>query len=212
MKPQLRTWQSWMTAGFLVAALLLATRQFCFDTTPAEAQKPNRTEQVIDVQRSILKLEIGTGGFLSAFGHRHEIEGRIAQGRVQCCDSPSVELRIEAKELHVVDPGEPDDVRAKIEARMLGPEVLDTSRFPDIRFQSTSVSAAGKDRWTARGDLTLHGQTHTITADVSLANGQYEGETKLRQSDFGITPVSVAGGSVKVKDEIRVAFDIATVH
>jgi hypothetical protein len=30
----------------------------------------------------------------------------------------------------------------------------------------------------------------------------------LRQKDFGITPVSVAGGSVKVKDEVRIEFEI----
>jgi hypothetical protein len=30
----------------------------------------------------------------------------------------------------------------------------------------------------------------------------------LRQKDFGITPVSVAGGSIKVKDDVRVDFEI----
>jgi len=34
----------------------------------------------------------------------------------------------------------------------------------------------------------------------------------LNQSGFGITPVRVAGGTVKVKDEIKVAFSIALIE
>jgi hypothetical protein len=30
----------------------------------------------------------------------------------------------------------------------------------------------------------------------------------LRQSEFGITPVTVAGGTIKVKDEVRVEFEV----
>jgi hypothetical protein len=31
----------------------------------------------------------------------------------------------------------------------------------------------------------------------------------LKQTDFGITPVTVAGGTVKVKDEVKIEFEIA---
>ena len=32
----------------------------------------------------------------------------------------------------------------------------------------------------------------------------------LKQTDYGITPISVAGGAVKVKDELNIDFDIVT--
>jgi hypothetical protein len=32
----------------------------------------------------------------------------------------------------------------------------------------------------------------------------------LKQSEFGITPISLAGGTVKVKDEMKIDFDIVT--
>jgi hypothetical protein len=32
----------------------------------------------------------------------------------------------------------------------------------------------------------------------------------LRQTDYGIAPISVAGGTVKVKDELKIDFDIVT--
>jgi polyisoprenoid-binding protein YceI len=66
----------------------------------------------------------------------------------------------------------------------------------------------GEGHWTVRGELTLHGQTKPVTADVSEKAGHYTGRATVKQTDFGIKPVKVAGGTVKVKDEVRVEFDI----
>jgi polyisoprenoid-binding protein YceI len=92
---------------------------------------------------------------------------------------------------------------------MQGPEVLDVGRFPEIHFQSTGAESRGTDRWVIQGNLDLHGQTHPISFEVTLKDGLYEGTAVLKQSEFGITPVRVAGGTVKVKDEIKVKFSIA---
>jgi hypothetical protein len=35
-----------------------------------------------------------------------------------------------------------------------------------------------------------------------------EGDVSLLQTDFGITPIKVGGGAVKVKDKIRMRFDV----
>jgi polyisoprenoid-binding protein YceI len=59
------------------------------------------------------------------------------------------------------------------------------------------------------GTLDLHGQSHPVTVDVSLKDGVYQGTAALKQTEFGIKPVTVAGGTVKVKDEIKVEFAIA---
>ena len=39
-------------------------------------------------------------------------------------------------------------------------------------------------------------------------NGRYRGIAELKQKEFGINPISLAGGTVKVKNELRVEFDI----
>ena len=44
--------------------------------------------------------------------------------------------------------------------------------------------------------------------DVREAEGRFVGFAILKQTDFGIKPVKVAGGTIRVKDEIRVEFDI----
>jgi hypothetical protein len=48
-----------------------------------------------------------------------------------------------------------------------------------------------------------------MSFEVALKNGLYEGTAMLKQSAFGIKPVRTAGGTVKIKDEIKVAFSIA---
>ena len=96
---------------------------------------------------------------------------------------------------------------------MLGPEVLDAPRHPGIHFQSTAVTAARRDGDAVlldlHGKLSIHGVTREITVPVRVTFDadrlQASGSTKLRQTDFGIKPISKAG-IVKVKDELDVSW------
>ena len=164
-------------------------------------------QKAIDTERSVLTVRVYKAGAFSAFGHEHAIRAPIQNGSFDE-DKRSVEFVVDARALRVVDSGVSDKDRADIQNTMLGPKVLDSSQFREIRFHSTEVSGSGENRWTVHGDLTLHGQTHPVTVDVSRQEGRYRGSVRLRQSEFGITPVTVAGGTIKVKDEIRVEFEI----
>ena len=57
-------------------------------------------------------------------------------------------------------------------------------------------------------DLTLRGQTRPLKLAVRAQGEHYQGTVELKQKDFGIEPISVGGGAVKVKNELRVEFDI----
>jgi polyisoprenoid-binding protein YceI len=91
---------------------------------------------------------------------------------------------------------------------MLGPQVLDAKQYPEIVFQSTGAEPAGAGSWTVHGNLTLRGQTHPVTVAVREAGGHYVGNAHLKQTDFDIKPIKVGGGAVRVKDEVRIEFDI----
>jgi polyisoprenoid-binding protein YceI len=162
----------------------------------------------IDRARSTITVHVYKTGILSTLAHNHEIEAPIEWGEVKGSEGSSVELRVKSSELRVLDTEVSDGTRAKIQAT-LQTEVLDVHRFPEIHFQSTEVEPSGTDHWTIHGNLDLHGQTHPISFEVALKNGLYEGTAVLKQSGFGITPVTIAGGAVKVKDEIKVTFSIA---
>jgi hypothetical protein len=165
-------------------------------------------ERVIDTGRSTITLHVSKSGLFRAFADNHLIQAPVAEGAFD--DGPNSQIRfvVGVRNLHVLDPGLSAGQREEVQTRMLGPEVLDADRFPQIRFQSTSIERAKADAWLVRGELTLHGQTHAVTVTVTPDHGHYKGAASLKQTEFGITPISIAGGTVTVKDEVRIDADI----
>lgn len=110
----------------------------------------------IDTERSTLTFRVYKAGVLSAFGHKHEIRAPIREGFFDE-EKNTVELDVDARTLRVIDSDVSDKDRAEIQSTMLGPKVLNSAEFAEIRFRSTEVSRAGENKWTVHGDLTLHG-------------------------------------------------------
>jgi polyisoprenoid-binding protein YceI len=185
---------------FIILTLLLSV------AAPAFGASEGRS---IDLAHSTMTVYVYKTGLLSGLAHNHEIEAPIEWGEVKDSEHLSVELRVDSSKLRVLDTEVSSDTRAKIQATMLSAEVLDVAHFPEIHFQSTDVEPSGTDHWVIRGNLDLHGQTHPISFEVTLKDGLYTGTAMLIQSGFGITPVKIAGGTVKVKDQIKVVFSIA---
>ena len=163
----------------------------------------------IDVEQSVLRLYVDKSGLFSVFAHNHEILAPLTAGAVEESGNPSVEFLVESARMRVLDPKVSAKDRAEIQATMVGPAVLDVEQHPEIRFQSTAVEKTGDGRWTVRGNLFLHGQTRPVAVEVSEKEGRYRGSAMLKQTDFGIKPVSLFGGTVKIKDVVRIEFEIA---
>jgi hypothetical protein len=164
--------------------------------------------QPLDAGHSTVTVHVSKSGLFSAFADNHTITAPLASGVISETAPLGIELTIRAAELRVLDPDLSADKRSEIQARMLGPEVLDVEKFPDISFASSAVEAAGPDRWSVTGRLTIHGRARTITFPVTRMNGRYRGRVAIKQRDFGIEPIKVAGGTVRVKDELTVDFDV----
>lgn len=174
----------------------------------AQAGPNTRT---IDRTKSSVVVHVYKTGFFSAFAHNHEIDAPVESGQVSAdAGQASVDIHVDARKLQVADPEASAGTRAQIQKTMLGPQVLDADRYPEIQFRSVTVEPKGANSWSVNGILELHGQKHPVTAVVTLKDGHYVGSAALKQTDFGITPVAVAGGTVKVKDEVRIEFQIAT--
>ena len=154
-----------------------------------------------------MTVRVYKAGLLSALGHDHEIAAPIASGTVDT-GAQTAELHVDASTLRVRDPNGPEKDRAEIQQTMLGPEVLDSEHHREIVFRSTAAGSAGSGAWKVRGNLTLHGQTRPVMLNVTEKAGHYVGFAVLKQSDFGITPIKKAGGAVRVKDQVRIEFDI----
>ena len=172
-------------------------------TCMVSAQSPRE----IDVDKSVLTIRVYKSGLFSAFAHDHEIRAPIQSGSFDE-QKRTVEFKVRSAELKVLDPDGSDSERSQVQHTMLSPKVLDPDKFPEVSFHSTAIDPAGDGKWSAQGLLTLHGETRPVKVEVAGGNGIYRGSARLRQTEFKITPVTIGGGSIKVKDEVRIEFEI----
>lgn len=181
------------------SAVLAAASLLCISGVSAQQHK-------IDTQKSRLTIYVGKTGAFSGLGHEHEVRAPIQSGTADTGSHPAVEIHVDTRTLRVIDKDESEKDRADVQETMLGPEVLDSERYPEIVFKSTSAEANGTGRWTLHGNLTMRGQTRPVTVQVMLKDGRYTGETTVKQTDFEIKPPGKLG--VRAKDEVKIEFEV----
>ncbi len=200
----MRTWWSLSVAATVVMGLAAPASQ-----VPA-----------LDAARSRVVVEVGKAGAFSFIaGHPHMIEGPI-QGTLSI-DPAHPEravgaFEIRTRDLKVIDENEPPQDVAKVQQTMAGEEVLDVARYPTVTFQSKAIDVRQRRGvvldLTVTGDLTLHGKTRSIAVPVhaELTSGSVtaRGTFSVKQTDYGMKPVSVAGGMVSVKNALTIRFAI----
>jgi polyisoprenoid-binding protein YceI len=158
-------------------------------------------------------------GLLAAFGHSPTItipgfEGEISLNAADV-EKSSLRLVIQSASLSVID-----DIREKDRQEIdhtMQEQVLESDAFPEIVYECSRLSASkiGEgEYWIALdGDLTLRGiKRHQVVPARLYLNGERlraVGDFTVRQSDYEIKPVSAVGGAVKLKDELKLAFDIS---
>ena len=105
---------------------------------------------------------------------------------------------------------------------MLGADVLDTARFPTIKFVSTAIEPAGSDRWNVSGSLTIHGVTRSVSFEASLLGTAkepwgnqriaFEAETTINRKDFGLTwNAALETGGFLVGDDVKISLSVQAV-
>jgi polyisoprenoid-binding protein YceI len=204
--------------GLLMRTLLTAISVLLAPWSAAHIDAAEATYDVAEAKSSV-RIHVGRSGAFSFVGHKHEVQAPVS-GTVTAdpanLSGSSVDLTFASARLHVMPEGEPTGDAPKVEAVMRGPAVLDVIRFSEIRFRSTKVTgralAGGGYDLVLVGELSLHGVTREITLPVQVTlNGRSlaaTARTKLRHDQFGMKPVSVGGGLVKVANEIQIEFQI----
>jgi polyisoprenoid-binding protein YceI len=184
----------------------------------ASAAVPVEVPYRIDARRSQFFVQAEAGGVLAAFAHDHKMQVRDFSGTVRSTAKglqfAALDLTIVADSLSLVDKVSEGD-RKEIEGSMKE-KVLETAKFPKIVFRSISVTVDstnnGNSNLKVVGNLWLHGVGHKITIPVTVAlkgdSLRATGTTKLRQTDYGMEPYTAAVGTIRVKDEVTLSFDI----
>lgn len=179
----------------LGAALLVVTVAAAADTP-------------IDAQRSKITIHVGKAGMLSAAGHDHWIDAPISAGIIRESPTPHIEFTVEAAKMTVKpDPKVDAKTQAKIQKDM-EEMTLETKTFSEITFRSTRIESLGNAEWKVEGDLSLHGVTKPVRLTAKRSGDSYSARTVLKQTDYGIRPISVGGGTIKVKNEVEIEFQI----
>jgi len=173
---------------------------------------------LIDKTGSRFTVQAFSGGLLSSFGHNPTIAIRDYDGEIEISpdtlENAQVRLRVRAKQMDVMDRMKSDD-RKKLEEEMYA-NVLNVDRFPTVSFESTEVSIQkiGGELMIAHvvGELSFHGVQRIQLIDARVTRMatmlRISGQFTLRQTDFGIKPVSFAGGTLKLKDELKFNFEL----
>src|SRR6266850_2874768 len=156
---------------------------------------------------SEVRIHVRRGGLLSAAGHDHEVIAPVVAGKVhmepQRIEQATIELTFNASALKVSAQGEPPDDVPKVQQAMLSEKVLDVAKYPTIGFRSRRIDVENRSgnhmRLRVAGDLTLHGVTRQIEGpvdvDISADHLTAAGTLIVRQTQFGIEPVSAGLGT-----------------
>jgi polyisoprenoid-binding protein YceI len=172
----------------------------------------------LDSSRSKFMIRAFAGGLLWFKGHDHFVQARDFAGEARLTPgsvSPaSLNLSVRAASL-----AETREVFNAQQKKIIDGElrdiVLEPDNYPDITFKSTDVSVdarGGLFRVKLGGDLTLRGVTRrvVIPAEVTLEGDalRARGEFNVKRSDFKVPATSAFHGTVRIRDRLKVSFDI----
>ena len=183
-----------------------------------ETAKATLLHYVVDTKASRFTVQAFATGILSAMGHNPRIGIRTFTGEVDFNAETSLagrfRLSIKTNSFGVLDDISDKD-RREIET-MMNEQVLESSKYPDIVYEAPTVTITRLEgalySATLNGTLSFHGVTRNqiVAARIAVFDEMIRasGEFSLNQSDYGIKPVSVAGGALKVKDELKFSFEM----
>jgi polyisoprenoid-binding protein YceI len=203
----------------MIRLCLAATLALLATMWPAYPRAASNAYQV-DPTRSRVTIAVGKSGAFSFLGHKHEVSGPIESGSVDVdpgsLSGSHVSLAIETSSLKVSGADEPPEDRPKVQEAMESDKVLGVARYPRISFESTGVTGGQPGTPTldvvVTGRLTIRDVTRPVSVPVHVQLGDHSlnasGRFSVRQTEFGIKPISV-GGAVAVKDKLDITFSLA---
>lgn len=182
-----------------------------------DAARAGKAVYRIDAQQSLITIVVRRGGPLARFGHDHVVASRGVTG-FAAPDQGRADFQFRLDAMSVDEPGlrlaaqlttnpSPDAVEGT-RANMLT-RVLEADRYPLVQLSARSIKG---DAGMVRLAVTLHGVTKSVDVPTRIARSaaalDASGELALRQTDFGIKPMSVMGGAMVVQDTMELRFRI----
>ena len=147
-------------------------------------------------------------GMMTVRGHFAEVKA-VADIDPDHPDASSVEVTMQTTSIRTHNEARDNDLRSS--------NFLEVDKFPTITFKSTRIEAAGTDRYTLTGDLTVKGITHPLTLQV-IKYGEfndpmmghriaYSASGKINRKEFGLSFNMMLDGRFVVSDESQIMIE-----
>lgn len=129
-------------------------------------------------------------------------------------ESSSVEVEIQVASV--------DTRNADRDAHLTSGDFFEVEKFPTMTFKSTKVAATDSDTVEITGDLTVKGNTQSLTIPFEFTGAAkdpfgnerigFEGKTVVNRRDFGLTwNAALDNGGVLVSEKITLEFEISAI-
>ncbi len=193
---------------------------------PAAVDVSGAIRYRVDSAASELHILVFRGGPMARLGHNHVVSSKdvggtlwlhndLAHSRIELT-LPVTTLLVDDSQARAAEGEEfalevPREAREATRRNLLREEVLDGERYPTISLRSIRIGGT-HDRPELSLRITLKGVERDVPVSATVrdegARLTAVGEFAINQSDFGMTPFSVALGAVQVQDRLRIKFSI----
>ena len=152
-------------------------------------------------------------GMMTVRGHFSEI---TTGGRIDPANpaASSLDVTIQTASIRTHNEMRDNDLRSS--------NFLEVDKHPTIIFRSSRIEPAGSDRYTMTGDLTIKGNTRSVTLNV-LRYGEfndpmmghriaYSAEGQINRRDFGLTLNMMLDGKMVVGQDVKIMIELELVE
>ena len=173
----------------------------------------------VDSRESLVVIEVRRSGSLARLGHDHVVASREVVGYV-APDEGRADLYVALARLVVDEPAlraeagfdtQPSESDIEGTRTNMLEKVLEAEKFPFALIRVSGAKAKEK-KTTLAVAITLHGHMRTLQVPAEIEADAEKmsvaGRLAFNQSDFGITPYSLLGGAIAVKDGLDLRFRI----
>jgi polyisoprenoid-binding protein YceI len=191
----------WIAAA--AAVTLMACTQPAETPTPAQPVRVNvpSGEYALDPHHTTVHLRARHFGLAYYVLRLNQVSGTL-QFDADDPTQSSIQATVSTTSLDTPYAGDRD-----FDAELQNSEWLNSAEFPTAAFQSTSVEQTGPDTARVTGDLTIKGQTHPITLDVTYYASAsphplgmqvsmigFQARGMITRSQYGLNVLQPSGG------------------
>jgi polyisoprenoid-binding protein YceI len=186
-----------------LTSLALATLLAASSAAPSVEAAP--TSYTVDTVHSRVTFYVNHLGFSNSVGQFHVADAVVRFDERDWSQS-SVDVRLPVQSLDLGD--------SKWQTHILSADFLDSAKYPDIHFVSTSVEPTTAGQGKLHGNLTIHGVTRPVVLDLRLNRAGehpmrktpavgFTATTIVKRSEFGVAAYVPA-----VADDLEVRIEI----